>query len=75
MNKNTLIIIIIISIIFGIVIWIYAKYSNFNPVDKDDLLLQKISELELKIDSLKNQKDSKKRLIFCCLLMIFLVKK
>ena len=57
MNKNTLIT-IIIFIIFGIIIWIYAKYSNFNPVDKDDLLLQKISELELKIDSLKNQKDS-----------------
>jgi hypothetical protein len=57
MNKNTLIT-IIIFIIFGIVIWIYAKHSNFNPVDKDDLLLQKISELELKIDSLKNQKDS-----------------
>lgn len=57
MNKNTLMI-IIISIVFGIIIWIYAKHSNFNPVDKDDLLLQKISELELKIDSLKNQKDS-----------------
>ena len=57
MNKNILIT-IIIFIIFGIIIWIYAKHSNFNPVDKDDLLLQKISELELKIDSLKNQKDS-----------------
>ena len=57
MNKNTLMT-IIIFIIFGIIIWMYVKHANFNPVDKDDLLLQKISELELKIDSLKNQKDS-----------------
>ena len=57
MNKNTLLT-IIIFLIFGIIIWIYIKHSNFNPVDKDDILLQKITELELKIDSLNQKKDS-----------------
>jgi uncharacterized membrane protein YqiK len=57
MKKNTLLVILILFI-FGIIIWIYATFSNFNPIDKDDILLRRISELELKIDSLKSQKDS-----------------
>ena len=62
MKKNTLLVILILFI-FGIIIWIYISLANFNPIDKDDILLKKISELELKIDSLKNQKDSIKTVI------------
>ena len=57
MKKSTLLVILILFI-SGIIIWIYATFSNFHPIDKDDILLKKISELELKIDSLRNQKDS-----------------
>jgi hypothetical protein len=55
MNKPFL-----IGIILGIIllIFLYCKIANFYPVDKNDLLLEKISELELKIDSLNNKKDS-----------------
>ena len=48
-----IIIIIILFIIF------YIKTADFTPPsEKDELLLQRISELELKIDSLNNQKDN-----------------
>ena len=59
MNKWT-IVTIIGAVLF---IWAYISLADFTPENKEDLLLQKISELELKIDSLKNQKDSIKTII------------
>ena len=59
MNKWT-IVTIIGAVLF---IWAYISLADFTPENKEDLLLQKISELELKIDSLKNQKDSIKNII------------
>lgn len=47
----------IILIILGLLIVIYINIADFTP-EKDDTLLRKITELELKIDSLKDQKDS-----------------
>ena len=47
----------IILIILGLLIAIYVNIADFTP-EKDDTLLRKITELELKIDSLKDQKDS-----------------
>lgn len=41
-----------------IFIWFYIKMANFEPIEKDDLILKKITELELKIDSIKDKKDS-----------------
>ena len=41
-----------------LVVFLYYKLSNFHPVDKDDELLRRINELELKIDSLNSRKDS-----------------
>jgi hypothetical protein len=45
-----------IIIVFVIFIVFYITIADFSP--KDDVLLNKITELELKIDSLKSQKDS-----------------
>ena len=57
MNKDILFkIIVIIFIVLSI--GFYIKLADFHPVDKDELLLKKITELELKIDSLNNKKDS-----------------
>ena len=40
-------------------IWLYISIADFTPKQtKDDLLLKKITELELKVDSLNNKKDS-----------------
>lgn len=40
-------------------IWLYISIADFTPQQtKDDLLLKKITELELKVDSLNNKKDS-----------------
>ena len=57
MNKN---VIIAISCVFlGLFIWFYISVADFTPPSsKDELLLKKITELELKIDSLNNKKDS-----------------
>ena len=46
--------------ILGVVLvaFLYYKLANFHPVDKDDELLRRINELELKIDSLNSRKDS-----------------
>ena len=57
MNKDSLFkIIVIVFIVFSI--GLYISIADFHPVDKDELLLKKITELELKIDSLNNKKDS-----------------
>lgn len=56
MNKWTLIIAIIIGLI--LFVWLYIGIADFTPEDKDDILLKKINEIELKIDSIKNSKDS-----------------
>ena len=57
MNKN---VIIAISCVFlGLLIWFYISVADFTPPSsKDELLLKKITELELKIDSLNSKKDS-----------------
>ena len=55
MNKWTLLGVLVAIILF---IVFYIKIANFTPIDKDDLLLKKITELELKVDSLNNKKDS-----------------
>lgn len=51
------IVIIVFSIITIIIIALfYIKFSDFSP--KEDLLLEKISKLEHKVDSLNSIKDS-----------------
>ena len=50
-----------IVIIFSIVIGIYISIADFTP--KEDKLLKKINELELKIDSLNTKKDSIRNII------------
>ena len=55
--KNTFNIIGIIVVVIAL-IWFYISIADFSPKNKDDLLLRKITELELKIDSLNNRKDS-----------------
>jgi hypothetical protein len=55
MNKNVIIILVTCLILtIGVYIW----FADFTPDNKEDALLKKISELELKIDSLNNRKDS-----------------
>ena len=55
MNKNVIIILVTcLILIIGVYIW----FADFTPDNKEDALLKKISELELKIDSLNNRKDS-----------------
>lgn len=49
------------GVVFFIIafVWLYLSIADFSPpINYDELLLKKITELELKIDSLKNQKDS-----------------
>ena len=55
MNKNLLFKIIVIAF-FVLIIGLYISIADFHSVDKDELLLKKITELELKIDSLNNKK-------------------
>ena len=51
--------IILIGIISTILlIWFYITIADFNSPTKEDKLLKKITELELKVDSLNNKKDS-----------------
>lgn len=52
-EKILIVIIICIILLFG---WIYLKLADFSP--KDDVLLQKIENIELKLDSIKDKKDS-----------------
>ena len=55
-NKKTIIIIIIIVLLL---IGFYIKVADFStPKIDDDKFYKKITELELKIDSLNDQKDS-----------------
>jgi len=53
------------GIILGVVliVFLYYKTANFHPIDKDDELLRRINELELKIDSLNSRKDSIRSII------------
>ena len=55
--KDKLVILLWIIFTFA-AIGVYIKLANFNPVDKESILLERISRLELKIDSLNNKKDS-----------------
>ncbi len=41
-----------------LIIWFYLSIVDFNNPSKEDKLLKKITELELKVDSLNNKKDS-----------------
>lgn len=52
-----------ILIIILLFVWFYISVADFNPVQKDEILLKKITELELKVDSLNNKKDSIKTVI------------
>lgn len=48
-----------IAICVILFIWFYISNADFtSPSKKDELLLKKIAELELKIDSLNNKEDS-----------------
>lgn len=42
----------------ALLIWFYISIADFNNPSKEDKLLKKITELELKIDSLNRHKDS-----------------
>ena len=53
-DYKSLIIIIVLIVLF-VVLWFTIKIPESN---KEDVLLKKISQLELKIDSLNNVKDS-----------------
>ena len=51
--------IILIGIISTILlIWFYISIADFDNPSKEDKLLKKITELELKVDSLNDKKDS-----------------
>ena len=59
MNKWLRIILTILGVITFF--WLYLSVADFTP--KKDILLERINELELKIDSLNNQKDSIRTII------------
>ena len=50
--------IILIGVVSVLLIWFYINIADFNSPTKEDKLLKKITELELKVDSLNNKKDS-----------------
>ena len=55
-NKKTILIIIVVALLL---IGFYIKVADFSvPKTDDDKFYKKITELELKIDSLNYQKDS-----------------
>ena len=56
MKTWQIILIGLISIV--LLIWFYISIADFNNPSKEDKLLKKITELELKVDSLNNKKDS-----------------
>ena len=62
MKKDNLILVAFIILIIIIVV-LYIKLSDFSPKPDNSLLLEKINNLELKIDSLNKQKDSIKSVI------------
>ena len=43
-------------IMLSLFIWFYIMIADFSP--KDNILLQKIENIELKLDSIKDKKDS-----------------
>ena len=55
--KQSYISLVIVAILI-LFIWIYISIADFTPQSKDDILIKKITELELKIDSLNSKKDS-----------------
>jgi hypothetical protein len=50
--------IILIGVVSALLIWFYITIADFNSPTKEDKLLKKITELELKVDSFNNRKDS-----------------
>lgn len=56
MKAWQIILIGIISVL--LLIWFYISIADFDNPSKEDKLLKKITELELKVDSLNNKKDS-----------------
>ena len=58
MNRYICIAIIVLVILLGL-----QQYLIWSSPPKEDILLQKITELECKIDSLNMQKDSIKRVV------------
>ena len=42
----------------ALLVWFYISIVDFDNPSKEDKLLKKITELELKVDSLNNKKDS-----------------
>lgn len=58
MNNKDKFILAIVTAILIIAIGFYIWSADFTPNDKEDALLKKIAELELKIDSLSDKKDS-----------------
>lgn len=61
MKKNWSIILLVIGLV--LCIGFYVKHANFNKPSDNEELFKKISELELKIDSMSIQKDSIIRVI------------
>lgn len=54
-NKKITIVVIVIALLL---IGFYIKLADFSPPKTNDEFYNKITELELKIDSLNNKKDS-----------------
>lgn len=52
--------IVVVVILF---IWMYLSIANFNPPNREQILLEKITELETKIDSLNIQKNNLKTVV------------
>lgn len=51
-------------IVFILLIWFYCTHADFSPrKDKDEIILDKINKLELKLDSITDKKDSIKIVI------------
>jgi len=58
-KSSNISIIIAILVTLVLIIWFYISVADFtSPSTKEDKLYKKITELELKIDSLNNRKDS-----------------
>lgn len=47
----------------ALLVWFYISIVDFDNPSKEDKLLKKITELELKVDSLNNKKDSIKTVV------------
>lgn len=57
MKNKIIIILVTISII--LLVWFYFTHADFSPKkDNNELLLDKINKLELKLDSITDKKDS-----------------